>query len=156
MAADYKEYIPTDSPNAKLSQYDLSISLIDQYPNMTFKDLGYELLVFWVQGDILTAKHKFLFSEQWSIFLHAFEQFEKEFISEKSIIHYSFLIELARQWEEHLYEINSEILRGEWPEEVEMFPFDKWIEKISSNNQWSYSFNVHRLDHDRKGRMIIR
>jgi hypothetical protein len=156
MKADYQEYIPTDSPNSKLSQYELIISLIDKYPNLTFKDLKYELLVFWIQGDILTDQHKFLFSEQWSIFLHAFKQFENEFISEKSIIHYSFLIELARHWEEHLYEINSEILSNGWPEEVEIFQFDKWIEKISLDNQWSYSFNVLRLDHDRKGRMIIR
>jgi hypothetical protein len=77
MKADFQEYIPTDSPNAKISQFDLSISLIDQYPNLTFKDLKYELLVYWTLGDILTAKHKFLFSEQWLIFLHAFKQYGK-------------------------------------------------------------------------------
>lgn len=156
MITDFQEYIPTDSPKAKISQFDLSISLINQYPNLTFKDLKYELLVYWTHGDILTAKHKFLFSEQWSIFLHAFKQYEKEFISEKSIIHYSLIIELARYWEEHLYDINSEIVSGGWPEEVEIFQFEKWIQKISSDKDWKYSLNVLRLDHDRKGRMVIR
>jgi hypothetical protein len=156
MTTDFQEHIPSDSPNTEISQYDLSISLIDQYPNLTFKELKYELLVYWTLGNILTAKHKFLLSEQWSIFLHAFKQFEKEFISEKSIIHYSFLIELARYWEENLYEINSKILNNGWPEEVEIFQFEKWIQQITSDKEWTYSLNVLRLDHDRKGRMVIR
>lgn len=150
------EDISKDIPNAEISQYDLSIRLIDQHSKLTFKDLTNDLLVYWTLGDILTSKHTFLFSDQWSIFLHAFKRFEEEHVSDKSLIHYSFIIKLARYWEEHLYEINSEVMKGEWPDEIEIFQFEKWIEKISIDKQWNYSLNILRFEQDKKGKMIIR
>jgi hypothetical protein len=147
---------PSDNLCFEDNLYEKSIRIINRIPNLRFKDLGYDLLAHWCQGNILSPRYDFLYSEQWSIFLHAFQQFEKEQLSKKSLIHFMLLIELARYWESHLCDINSDVVRGGWPEEIEIFQFEKWIVQITTDDPWKYSLNPIRIDYDSKGKMITK
>lgn len=140
----------------KTPEFNRSIELINKLPAITVKIATENLIMYWFDLCYTKGDYNLFYSEQWKIFIHAFQKFKEKQIAGSPALDPIQLIEMFDLWQNHLELILHADAMDICPDDVNVFQFERWLEKFTNDKIEVYNIPQISITYTDKDRLIIK